>query len=118
MWRGESPLRQVRGNDFVVVTSALHREFDDFKNENSMYLAHGSLVPRNELIDVYYRTSKMNTTDVELNGKKYLLMDSFEKDDLCTWIKDKREQVEEHGMTNLLATLYGNKVGRYEHNPI
>ena len=52
----------------------------------------------------------MNTTDVELNGKKYLLMDSFEMDDLCTWIKDKREQVEERGTTNLLATLYGNKV--------
>ena len=56
--RGETPLKEVCRNDFVVVNNELHQEFDDFKKEQSIDRQQRSIVPLNELIEVYVKQLK------------------------------------------------------------
>ena len=56
--RGETPLREVCRNDFVVITNELHQDFDDFKKEQSIDLQQRRIVPLNELIEVYYALNR------------------------------------------------------------
>ena len=95
--RGETPLKEVCRNDFVVVNNELHQEFDDFKKEQSIDLQQRSIVPLNELIEVYVHASGINPKAIEMNGRRYILMNMFEIDDLCIWIVEKREEVEASG---------------------
>lgn len=50
--RGETPLREVCGGDFFVITKELLQNFDNFKKDLSIDLQQRSVVPLNEIMQV------------------------------------------------------------------
>ena len=87
------PAVQVVG-DFVLATHELHVKFINFVSDNTMPDIY--LVLAVGLVRFWMRQKQHRMTTIHKYGRYYIPLTSSELDDLCTGIKEMREQLE-HG---------------------
>ena len=86
------PLRQFC--DFVFVTSVLHQEFDVFKQKETTP-GHSTflLAP---LLDYWNKLRSFPLPVICMFGKLYLKLNSSDTDELCQWIYNTREKLQDN----------------------
>ena len=85
----ELPLQQI--HSFVLVTSALHQEFDIFKNSFQEYTKRGySMFPLIELLAFWNAQRAVSSPVIDLFNNSYIHLHCTEVDELCDWIESIR----------------------------
>ena len=105
---GEPPLHQF--HDFVLVTSLLHNEFDEFKKSYSDLTKPGySMFPLIELLDYWNRRRSVSSHPINLFNKSYLHLHCTEVDDLCDWVQSTKDLY--YGISiQIIKIIYHTKV--------
>ena len=85
----KKPPLQIVG-DFVIVTNDLHDEFDAFKK--SEMALDISLLPAVELIQFWQNCQGLSLPAISKYKKVYIPFNSSQLDDLCSWVRETREQ--------------------------
>ena len=89
---GEPDLEKAGADSFIIVTSALHTEFDKFKDEYKQYTRRGfSMLPKNELLHYWNESRESPSSSLDLFTNTYFLLECTEIDELCDWIETVRE---------------------------
>ena len=84
---GEPDLEKAGADSFIIVTSALHTEFDTFKDE---YKQEGDLACYLKM-NCYTIGRVSPSSSLDLFSNTYLLLECTEIDELCDWIETVRE---------------------------
>ena len=73
---GEQDLEKAGADSFIIVTSALHTEFDKFKDEYKQYTRRGfSMLPKNELLHYWNETRASPSSSLDLFSNTYFLLE-------------------------------------------
>lgn len=80
--------------DFVIVNNRLHDEFDVFKRDEEIESEY-SYLQMNELLMYYinHECGHLQRSIVTRYGHTYLKLSGYDIDDLCMWIKNKRDDI-------------------------
>ena len=91
-FEGLPELKEVGGGSFVLVTSSLHNEFDNFKESHKEQTKRGySMFPLNELLKLWNNERETPSPQIILFRKTYLHLEANEIDDLCDWLGNKQD---------------------------
>lgn len=75
-------------DDFVIVTTDLHDEFDKFKKSENLEFKGLNLVPPIELLQYWNILMDNNLQSISRYGKDYFLLQPSQLDNLIDWIGD------------------------------
>ena len=82
--------------DFIIVNNHLHDKFDAFKRDEEIE-SECSYLRMNELLMYYCNINQecghLQQSIVTRYGHTYLKLSGYDIDNLCMWIKDKRENI-------------------------
>ena len=91
-WR--PTLRESKG--FIIIDGTLHKEYKEFQAEKT--LSDMCFLPQNELLRYWCKRWKLTSTrTVEKYGRKYIKLFGHEGDELCAWVRAKRDLVDQEG---------------------
>ena len=95
-YKGEAPLRDFWGRQFIIMNDKLSEEFDHFrKHAIDAYLYPVEAI---ELLEYWFKSSGITIKTICKYDKTYLLMSSANIDTFCQWILDTRKMCNEDGV--------------------
>ena len=77
-------------DDFVILTTELHNEFDDFKRNQISQFNGLSLLPVTELLQFWSTLAEVSPASVLKYGKTNLLLKACQLDELSDWTREMR----------------------------
>ena len=87
-------LQKVQG--FVIVTEALHNEFDDFKKKELQ--PKYSFLEKCDLLDLYLQNNPhLNIQSISRYSRTYYMFGAVDIDDLCQWVYRLRDKFASKG---------------------
>ena len=96
-YKGEAPLRDFWGRQFIIMNNKLSEEFDHFrKHAIDAYLYRVEAI---ELLEYWFKSNGISIKTICKYDKTYLLMSSANIDTFCQWILDTRKMCNEDGVT-------------------
>lgn len=112
-FKGEPPLEYAT-QDFVIINSQLHSEFDEFKAKE--VTPPFSFLPLNELLEYYCWSEckdKMKSSEIRRYGKVYVYLSSEEIDSLVEWVHQLRAQFTSGGESTFLVPIIEKLAEKY-----
>ena len=77
-------------DDFAIVTTEIHNEFDDFKRNEVSQFNGLSMLPVIELLQFWSILAEVSPASVLKYGKNYFLLKPRQLDDLSDWVGEMR----------------------------
>ena len=89
---------------FVIVDTDLHKEYEEFRAKNAV--SDVSFLPQNDLLHCWCTTQKLTSKRmVQKYGYNYVKLFGYEVDQLCAWVREKRDLVNADGWENFLLSV-------------